>query len=201
MNKGLLALNIILLVAVGVIFVLFFGKKKGESFSRTSTSDSSTHSSSSYKIAYFDMDSVENNFAYWKDLQVELNKKEDSITREWNRMMLNLQQRAEQFEKTKMTMTQEQFERAQNQLMQLDATYKTERQKMDQAYQGFLVSRQQEILAMIREFFKEYNKKNEYAMIIANEPGLIFYKDTTYNITSDLLAGLDKIYRERKKNK
>jgi len=54
---------------------------------------------------------------------------------------------------------------------------------------------------MIRKFCSEYNKDKRYAIIISNEPGLVFYKDSTMDITRDLLEGLNKMYGKKKSEK
>jgi len=54
---------------------------------------------------------------------------------------------------------------------------------------------------MIRNFCSEFNKDKRYTMIISNEPGLVFYKDSTLDITKDLLTGLNKMYGKKKSEK
>ena len=72
---------------------------------------------------------------------------------------------------------------------------------MDQDYKTYYVQTQQEILSMIRNFCSEFNKDKKYTIIISNEPGLVFYKDSTMDITKDLLEGLNKMYGKKKAEK
>ena len=74
MNKGLLALNIILLAAVGMLFFLFFTKKNDRVIDKkidTVTVDSLPRWQNT-PVAYFDMDSVEANFTEFKKMQSEV---------------------------------------------------------------------------------------------------------------------------------
>jgi outer membrane protein len=50
----------------------------------------------------------------------------------------------------------------------------------------------------INDFLTEYNKKKDYSYIFSYSSGLnvMFYKDTTYNITDEVVAGLNDAYRK-----
>ncbi|MEI9908824.1 MAG: OmpH family outer membrane protein [Bacteroidota bacterium] len=50
----------------------------------------------------------------------------------------------------------------------------------------------------IEEFLKEYNKTKNYSYIIVYEQGLFYYKDTAYNITADVIKGLNEMYKSKK---
>jgi outer membrane protein len=55
--------------------------------------------------------------------------------------------------------------------------------------------RQNEIKAKIEEYLREYNNASAYTYIVSYEPGLFYYKDTAYNITADLVKGLNERYK------
>ena len=61
------------------------------------------------------------------------------------------------------------------------------------------MNKQQEVISHIKKYCLEYNKDKKYSLIIANEPGLIYYKDTAFNITSELLKGLNELFDKQKK--
>ncbi|HEV8287130.1 MAG TPA: OmpH family outer membrane protein [Chitinophagaceae bacterium] len=203
MKNGLVVLNLILLIAVGVLFYLHFdsGKTGTTAGKRAEPNDSmdSASSPTSCKIAYFEMDSVAANFEMAKEMQSELGKKEDRINAELGRLQNLYQQKYIHLQQTGATMTNAQVDAAKNELMQLEQTIKTTKSNMDQDYQSYGVQKQQEILAMIRKFCAEYNKDKKFAIIISNEPGLVFYKDSTLDITQDLLKGLNEMYVKEKK--
>ena len=63
MKNGIVVLNVILLLAVGVLFYLYFNSKTNTTTTdKTEQKDSSITSIYSCQIAYFEMDSVEANF-------------------------------------------------------------------------------------------------------------------------------------------
>ena len=56
----------------------------------------------------------------------------------------------------------------------------------------------QEVNKTIEAFLKEYNKDKTYAYILAHQPGMIYYKDTAYDITEPILKGLNERYKKKK---
>jgi len=207
MKNGLVVLNMILLLAVGVLFYLQFSSKKIQTTAadkpdKNNSSPSATITSQNgCKIAYFEMDSVAANFQKAKEMKTELEKKEDKINEEMGRLQNNYQQKFVYLQQHGPTMTGTQVESAKAELTQLEQSIKDTKASLDQEYNNYYVQAQQEILSMIRKFCSEYNKDKKYAIIVSNEPGLIFYKDSTLDITSDLLKGLNEMYQQKKSAK
>ena len=56
-----------------------------------------------------------------------------------------------------------------------------------------------EIKQKIEDFVKDYNVSKNYSYIVAEEPGLFYYKDSVYNITADVIRGLNDKYKTSKK--
>ena len=204
MKNGLIILNVILLMAVGFLFYLHFNSAKTGTKSQNKTEQKDPIDSSAQRgcrIAYFEMDSVAANFEKAKEMQGELEKKEEKMNSEMNRLQNLYQQKYINFQQHGATMSSSQLDAARNELGQLDQTIKDTKASLDQDYKTYYVQTQQEILSMIRKFCSEYNKDKRYAIIISNEPGLVFYKDSTMDITRDLLEGLNKTYGKKKSEK
>ena len=149
-------------------------------------------------IAYFEMDSVEANFEAAKKWKRELEKKEDYINNRMNQLNNEYQEKFLSLQQHKSSMSSAQMDAATNELGQLKDKIENTRADLDQDYKTYYVQTQQEILSMIRKFCSEYNKDRKYSIIVSNEPGLIFYKDTTLDITHDLLKGLNGMYVKQK---
>jgi len=200
MNKGLLALNIVLLVAVGVLFFLFFNKKDNgviKTSNRPSLSDTSHRGPNT--VAYFEMDSVEENFTLWKQVQAEVLKHEQTIYDSINRMKLNYKMQTDQYGAQESKMTQEEKAKSIEYFRQMDQDIRNAEKNLMQDYQKYYVTKQQEIVSKIKDYCKEFNKDGRYSYIIAREPGLFYYTDTTFNVTSELLKGLNAFYAKKNK--
>ncbi|MFI5188468.1 MAG: OmpH family outer membrane protein [Chitinophagales bacterium] len=204
MRNGAIILNIVLLIAVGVLFYLQLnsGKKSPAGQNKVQQKEPVVNMTpGNCNIAYFEMDSVEANFEMARQWKNELEKKEDNINAQMNRLENTYQEKFASFQQKKPSMNNAQVEAATNELAQLDETIKNTKANLDQDYKTYYVQTQQEILSMIRKFCSAYNKDNRYAMIISDEPGIVFYKDSSFDITNDLLAGLNKMYGTKRTEK
>jgi outer membrane protein len=52
----------------------------------------------------------------------------------------------------------------------------------------------------IQEFIKNYNTPQKYSFIIADEPDIFYYRDSLYDITADVLKGLNENYKKKNKD-
>ena len=199
MNKGLLALNIVLLIGVGILFFLFFNKKDNTS---SVIPIRNNHDTAIQKqqtpVAYFDMDSIEANFFLWKQVQTEVVKREAGINDTINQMRNGFQSYYQKLQSQSANLSPRQKDSLGNELAQMDAEIKNRTAELNQKYQTYFMSRQQEIVTKIKNYCKEFNKDKKYSYIIAREPGLFYYTDTAYNVTSELLKGLNAFYTKKK---
>ena len=83
----------------------------------------------------------------------------------------------------------------------LDEDMKNRKQQLDQEYNNYMMTKQNEIKTKIENFLKDYNKTRNYSYIISYEQGLFYYRDTAYNITTDVVKGLNDFYKDPKNNK
>ncbi|HEV8273412.1 MAG TPA: OmpH family outer membrane protein [Chitinophagaceae bacterium] len=199
MNKGLLALNIILLICVGILFFLFFNKKDNTSSVTPARTDPDTAPQWQHTpVAYFDMDSIEANFILWKQVQAEVVKREAGINDTINQMRSGFQSYYQKLQAQSANLSPRQKDSLSNELAQMDAEIKNRTADLNQKYQTYFMTRQQEIVTKIKNYCKEFNKDKKYSYIIAREPGLFYYTDTAYNVTSELLKGLNAFYGKKK---
>ena len=199
MNKGLLALNIVLLIGVAILFILFFSKKdKGTSVIPLRIGADTAAQWQHTPVAYFDMDSIEANFVLWKQVQAEVVKREAGINDTITQMRNGFQSYYQKLQAQSGNLSPRQKDSLGNELAQMDAEIKNRTAELNQKYQTFFMSKQQEIVTLIKNYCKEFNKDKRYSYIIAREPGLFYYTDTAYNVTSELLKGLNAFYNKKK---
>ena len=199
MNKGLLALNIVLLIGVGILFFLFFNRKENaSSVIPTRTDPDPAPQWQHTPVAYFDMDSIEANFVLWKQVQAEVVKREAGINDTINQMKMGFQNYYQKLQAQSANLSPRQKDSLGNELAQMDAQIKNRTAELNQNYQSYYMTRQQEIVTKIKNYCKEFNKDKKYSYIIAREPGLFYYTDTAYNVTSELLKGLNAFYNKKK---
>jgi outer membrane protein len=197
MRNGLLILNGILVIAVGFLLYKQFNTRKSTTANVISSSDTST-SKNPFRIAYFEMDSIAANFNLVKELKDEMGKRESAINTELDRLDKGYREKVNEYQQKAQTMSQVQSEMATQDLMQTQDQIKNRKQQLDQEYSDFVMRRQNDIKAKIENFLKEYNKTKNYSYIVSYEQGLFYYKDSTYDITADVLRGLNDAYKTKK---
>lgn len=155
-----------------------------------------------FRIAYFEMDSVATKFDLVKELKAELSKKDEQNNTEMDKLSKNFQQKYLYYQNQAQagTLTQTQSEAASNEIKRLDDEMKNRKQQLDQEYNDYMVRRQNEIKSKIEAFIKEYNKTKGYSYVVSDDPGLFYYQDSVYNITKDVIKGLNEFYKTSKKN-
>ena len=199
MNKGLLILNVVLLIGVAILFFLFFNKKDNTtSVIPTRTNPDTASKWQHTPVAYFDMDSIEANFVLWKQVQAEVVKREAGINDTITQMRNGFQSYYQKLQAQSANLSPRQKDSLGNELAQMDSEIKNRTAELNQKYQAFFMSKQQEIVTLIKNYCKEFNKDKRYSYIIAREPGLFYYTDTAYNVTSELLKGLNAFYNKKK---
>lgn len=196
MKNGLLIWNVILSLVAGILlFLQFVPGKKSRDHVKTSQVDSTT--SKHFRIAYFEMDSVEANFNAVKDVKAEITQKENEYSNSLNQLDQIYKNKFNEY--ASKNLTQEETEAAQNVLKQLGESLKIQKQELDQKYQDFVMRKNLDIKKRIEEFIKEYNKTRNYSFIVTDDTGLFYYKDSVYNITAEVVKGLNENYKSQKK--
>ena len=197
MKNGLLALNALLLVAVGVLFYLHFSEKKSSGIGINQFSKKDVPSSP-VRIAYFEIDSVSERFNMVKDVRAELDRKQDSMNTELERLDKSYRDKMNEYQGKASSMSQVQSESATQDMLKMQDYIKNKKQELDQKYNDLVTRRMNTVKAKIEDFLKEYNKDKKYTYIISYEPGLFYYKDPAYNITDDVVKGLNEMYKSKK---
>jgi len=205
MNRNfLLAFNVVLLVLVGVLFYLHFSspsKKTSTSTATTSAGVVSNIPPGDFRIGYFEMDSIENNYEYLKDVKNQLRAKENELSGQLNSLKNRYMAKVNKFQQEAQTMTQERQGAIQQELMQEQKVLQNKEQAMGGELQDESFKKMQTVNKTIEDFLKEYNKDKGYSYILANQPGTIYYKDSRYDITGEVLKGLNDDYKTKNKKK
>lgn len=198
MKNVSLVLNVVLLIAVAVLFYLHFSsEKKPEPVKVASSHGTSSVPTGDFRIAYFEMDSINNSYAKVKDVKAELGKEEERINGTLTQLQKTYNDRITQYQSQAQTMTSVESEKANRDILQLQDKIRGAKQELDQKFQDLYMRKMQEVKMKVEEFLKEYNKTKGYSYILAYEPGFIFYRDSAYNITADLVKGLNEQYKKK----
>jgi outer membrane protein len=201
MKNGLLVWNIVLTLVAGYLLVAHFSKKSTpvtEVKTSTVKGDGAAVSPGALRIAYFEMDSVEESYDMVKDVKSEINRKEEEYNKEVDKQNMPLREKYIQYQNAKTAAEQQSL---QQELEMLDRNVKAKRQELDQQYQNFVTQKNLKLRRSLEDFLEKYNKDRKYTYIIAYEQGLFYYKDSAYNITTEVIRGLNEEYAKNKSKK
>ncbi|HUQ64579.1 MAG TPA: OmpH family outer membrane protein [Flavitalea sp.] len=190
-------LSILALIAVGFLYYLHF---KGEKKSEARSSGNVHSGSSNFRMAYFDIDSLQEKYEYFKDVSGQMKQKEANLTSQMDALQNNYQKRLKELQEKGPTMTQSEGEAAQREVAQMQQKFQQRQMSMEQDLKKHQVDLMTDVRSKIENYLKEYNKEKGYAFILSYEPGfMLYYRDSLYDITKDVIRGLNEQYRNEKK--
>lgn len=192
----------VLALAVAVLFFLQFkGGKSPKTGAAIGTKDSSAVSTVG-RIGYFEMDSVEAHYQYIKDIKSQLKQRESSMSGELQGMRNSYMGRIQQLQQKAPSMSQQEGEAAQAEIDQMQRNMQQKEAKLGQELQEHQFKLMQDINKTIMEYVTEYNQDKGYSYIISRQAGdFIYYKDSTFDITQELVKGLNEKYNKEKGSK
>ena len=198
MKNILLVINVVLLFLVGILYYLYFSSNKKAAVQKSPTSLSSPENHSS-KVAYIDLDSLQNNYAYYKKIKTEFERKQADANNEITVLQKKYQSRAMQLQQKGPSMSQQEQESAMQEINKMQQDLQEKKQSIDNDLYNTNSKMKEDILSRIQNYLKDYNRDGKYSYIFSYEPGFMFYKDSTLDITPDVIAGLNDLYAQNKK--
>jgi len=192
-------LSILALVAVGFLYYLHF---KGEKKSVKQSSGKVSTGNNNFRIAYFDIDSLQEKYEYFKDVSGQMKNKEATMSSQMDALQNSYQKRLKELQDKGPTMTQAEGEAAQREVAQMQQKFQQRQMSMEQDLKKHQVDLMTDVRNKIENYLKEYNTEKGYAFILSYEPGfMLYYRDSVYDITNDVIRGLNEQYKKEKSEK
>ncbi|MBV9963816.1 MAG: OmpH family outer membrane protein [Parafilimonas sp.] len=197
MNKLLLGLNIVLLIALGYLYYAFYDHKDAKPVNVSQQPASKT----GFKIAYFDLDTLEKYYTFAKETRDYLKGKNDAMESKLNNIRQQYTAKVNDYNKRGSTLSQTEQSQMQEDLARLDNYYSQQQQSLGQDFQGEYMQKMLELKTKIQDFLKQYSvqKGYEYVFATSSDDNVIYYKDSVRNITNDIVGKLNDIYKNEKK--
>jgi outer membrane protein len=203
MKNFLLPLNILLAIAVAVLFYLHFNQKpaKVEVQGKTESTDSLVQNE--LKIAYVDLDSIQENYNYYKEKMDDFDRKKEGADRDLNNAFQKIENERIAFVQKGNAITQVEAENFQREYTRKMQNLENQKKSLENNIQQEGVKTMEELKKKINEFLSEYNKSRGYSYIFSYSStiNILFYKDTALNITNEVVSGLNEAYNKTKVKK
>ena len=191
--------TVLSIIALGLIGVLFLTQSHQLEDMKKHIDSEKKSQGSGFKVAYFDMDSLEAHYDLFKEAQTKVKAQENDMTMELSSLDRKNQQKIEGWRQKGNTMTQAEGEQAQRDYQTMQQEFQSRKQTLEQALYKSTEDLKTSIRKKIEEFLKDFNKQKNYSYIIEYDPNSFIYtKDTVYNITNELVEGLNSAYKKTK---
>lgn len=197
MNKALLILNVIILIALCYLYYAFYSKPESPQLIKKNDDTASSH----IKIAYFDMDTLEKYYALAKETRDYLNGKRDAMESRLNKLRNDYTAKVNDYNKRGASMSQTEQSQMQEDLARMQNSYDQQQQSSSQEFQGEYMQKMLELKNKIQYFLKTYSiqKGYEYVFSTSSDDNVIYFKDSVKNITPDILVKLNEDYKNVRK--
>jgi|SRR5579872_2671607 len=190
--------TILSLIALGLIGVLFLDQRRQLDELKKHV-EGEKSAGTGFKIAYFDLDTLQAHYQYMLDVKNQAVDRENKMNEELSSADRKNQQQIDEWRQKSNTMTQAEGEDAQRKYQEMQQQFAARKQELEQGLYKFEEEERTKIRKRIEDFIKEYNRRKNYSYIFAYDANSFIYnKDTLFNITNDLVDGLNAEYKKSK---
>ncbi len=149
-------------------------------------------------MAYFNQDSLEAHYQYFKDVLDQIKGKENEMNAELSGIEKSYQKKIAEWQKKAPTMSQTEGQEAQQEYAQMQQNFQIRKQTLQESLIKHNEDLKIDIRRKIEDYLKEYNKTKGYNYIISYDANsFIYLNDTANNITDDLIGGLNAAYKKK----
>lgn len=194
-TKQIVKSGLLAAFAAGTFMACQQPAKPGNTESTTPAAGTSASAASNgLVIAYVDIDTVEAHYNYFKQKKTELETNQQAIENELQANVRALQNEAADFQRKANTMTQSEGEAAQRTLYQKQQQLEGKAQNMRAKYAEQENKFNEELQKRLNDFLEKFNSDKRYAYIMSYRTGAsnILYKDKKYDITPEVIKGLNE---------
>ncbi|MBL7771106.1 MAG: OmpH family outer membrane protein [Flavipsychrobacter sp.] len=195
-----LVLSAVATLISGYLLIQHTSKNSGTTHSGTKT-EAAAEAGADFKIAYFDIDSLQNKYEYFKDALAQLKSKEENMNKELSGLERSYQKKINEWQQKGASMSQSEADAVQREYGQMQQNYQQRRLTLEQQLENLKMDYKKNIKTKIEDYLRDFNKDRGYAYIISYEPELMFYRDTAYNITEQIIQGLNAEYKKAAEKK
>lgn len=193
MKNASLVLNIVLAIAVAILYYLHFkDRQPAEAAVKTPVAVKAKEN------VYVNVDSLLTKYEFFKDTQKVLESKKFQLENELATKGRNLQNKAAFFQQKAPTMTMEQGRATEASLQKEQQDILQYRERAAQSLALEEQKKNEELYNKIYDYLKKYNAENKYEFVLGyTKGGGILFADTDNDVTKKVLDGLNKEYKEK----
>lgn len=203
-------LNVFLIIAVGILFYLYFSirptrQSESEDFSKTTKNEVigqlDLKKMSNSKIVFINVDSITLGYDYIKDETKTLSAKQQLLENQYQSMTTSFQKEYQLLQESAQAgiAPRSELEKKQNEL-QLKQQEIIQKENQMKALELEVAKKQEEMMGTVNEFIIRFNKVYNYDFILSKSSMInsIAFANEKLEITNAVLKGLNDEYNAKK---
>ncbi len=149
------------------------------------------------KTAFIDLDKVVEEYQLMNRIKEDFKAKEDAFNKKFDSIARNFQQKVQNFQAKANRMNQAKAQKQYEQLMMEQQSIQMAQQQEAQKLQEELEKAMEEASDKLKDFIKDYGKKNDYTYIFSRSElaGIAYGKDEK-DITDELIDALNETVKK-----
>ena len=190
-----LVLNIILLIAVVVLYILHFSGHQATKVSQINQ-DGTMPDIEGLTIAYVNSDSLLKNYDFFKDLEKKFDDKRDKLNTEYQNRAKGLQTEIGNYQQNAGNMTMNQQRAVEDNLRQKQQNLMQYQQQLSQQLAQEQDNMNSQIYDKVSDYLKNYGHDKKLNLVLTYTKGSgVLYANDSLNITDEVIAGLNQQYQ------
>ena len=155
------------------------------------------------KVGYVDLDSIDAKFDFYRVKTEAFEKKKEGLDRQLNSAYQQLDNRRIEFLKKGNAITQAEAESFRREYDQQLQELENRRRKTEQEVQQEAMVMRDDIFKKINDYLTGFSKEHGYNYIFsyARNSNLFLYQDAAFDVTNEVIAGLNVAYPKEEKRK
>lgn len=191
-NNISIALNIVLLVAVVVLYILHFNSKSGNE----STASNGQVNPENLSIAYVNSDSLLKNYNFFKDLEKKLIEKREKLNAEYQNRAEGLQKEIANFQSSAGNMTISQAKAVEDDLRSKQQNLMMYQEQLGQQLRQEEGKMNADLYDKVADYLREYGMDKNLQLVLTYTKGSgVLYANDSLDITDNIIVGLNDDYK------
>lgn len=189
-----IVLNVVLTVAVVVLYVLHFNGKP--ELKEAAGSEGVSVDASNLSIAYVNSDSLLKNYDFFKELEKSLIEKRDKLNLEYQNRAEGLQKEITNFQSTAGNMTISQARAVEEDLKKKQQNLMMYQQQLSQQMMQEEAKMNSELYDKVASYLNEFGMDKELQIVLTYTKGSgVLYANEGLDITDQVMEGLNDAYK------
>lgn len=194
-----IVLNVVLLVAVIVLYALYFSNRQSAESEAVATDDGKGNAVAT-KIVYINTDTLMNNYLLAVELNEAFLKKQEERRTELNVKAKSLDQEANEFQRKLQNngfLSEARAIDARDQLLVKQENLRRLQQEMIDKTAREQSDLNKKLLEEITDFLQEYNQERGFSIVLSTQiGGNVLYAENGFDITRDVVNRLNQKYKK-----